>query len=530
MALQPVAEAQSFSDARVSARDVTVERANAATRDEALGDDGLGDEALGDDILATRIREIINAEEFHNAFWGVTVVDLATGRVLVEENARKSFVPASNTKLYTTSAALDQLGPHYHYRTSLYVDGVVEQGVLHGNLVVRGAGDPTIGGHYDVETGKWEAEVDATRLFREWADSLRAAGITQIAGDVIGDDDVVDDEPLGPGWSWDDETFYYAAQLSGLSFNDNVVHVHVEGRESGQPAHIRWDPFNTTYVEVVNRSRTMPAGTSVDEGYRRLRGTNTVEVTTEVPTGGKDVEEITVENPTLFFAHVLRESLLQSGIVVLGDPVDVDELSIRPNYSDPRLRRLATHASQPLSEIVMLVNKPSMNLYADMLIKTLAAEFPRPHDEDGEPGSSKLGLEIAMGTFVQAGIDTSLIQLVDGSGLSHHNLITPNMTASLLQYMWGHPDARVREAFLESLPLAGVEGTLRNRLKDGPAHRNLRGKTGSLSNVSSLSGYVDSADGHSLAFSMMANHFTTKTRAVRDAQDRIAGLLAGYRP
>lgn len=483
----------------------------------------------GDAALANSIRDIIHAEEFDNAFWGVTVVDLATGNVLVDENASKSFVPASNMKLYTTAAALDKLGPAYRYRTRLYVDGDIRDGVLHGNVIVRGAADPSIGTHYKAATGRWEEEVDATQLFRDWADSLQAAGISQITGDIIGDDDVVDDEPLGRGWSWDDETFYYAAQLGGLSFNDNVVHMHVEGRQSGEPAKIWWYPFNTSYVEVLNRSRTTPAGTSVDEGYRRLRGTNTVDVSTEVPAGGKDIEEITVENPTLFFAHVLRETLQQSGIAVAGDPVDVDAISIKPNYLNPRLRRIATHVSPPLSEIVKIVNKPSMNLFADMLVKTLAAEFPRPQDDENGPGSASLGLEIAMATFAKAGIDTSQIQLADGSGLSHQNLVTPHMTASLLRYMWSHPDDNVRRAFFESLPVAGVEGTLRNRLKAGSAFQKLRAKTGSLSNVSSLSGYVESADGTPLAFVMMSNHFTTRTRAVREAQDRIANLLAEYR-
>ena len=484
----------------------------------------------GAEALARSIREIIHAEEFDNAFWGVMVLDLETGAVLVEENAGKSFVPASNVKLYTTAAALDQLGPQYRYRTRVYASGDIDDGVLHGNLIIRGSGDPTIGGHYDAATGRWEADVDATRLFREWADSLRSAGISQIQGDIIGDDDIVDDQPLGRGWSWDDETYYYAAQLSGLSFNDNVVHMRVEGRRPGEPATIRWDPFNTDYVDVINNSRTTPAGTRVDEGYYRLRGTNTVEVTTEVPAGGEDIEEITVENPTLFFAHVLRESLLKAGIAVLGEPVDVDELSIKPDYSDPRVRRVAVHYSQPLSDIISIVNKPSMNMYADMLIKTLAAEFPRPEeDEDLKPGSWELGLEIAMATFVKANIDTSIIQLADGSGLSHQNLVAPAMTASLLRYMWTHPKRDVREAYRTSLPLAGVEGTLRNRLKSGPAHQNLRAKTGSLSNVSSLSGYVESADGRMLAFSMMANHYTTRLIAVRNAQDRIATLLATYR-
>jgi D-alanyl-D-alanine carboxypeptidase/D-alanyl-D-alanine-endopeptidase (penicillin-binding protein 4) len=175
-----------------------------------------------------------------------------------------------------------------------------------------------------------------------------------------------------------------------------------------------------------------------------------------------------------------------------------------------------------------MVNKPSQNLYADMLIKTLAAEFPR-QSEDEEPGSTELGLEVAMQTFVKAGIDTSGIQLADGSGLSRHNLVTPGMTVSLLRYMWNYPDDRVRAAFYNSLPVAGVEGTLRNRMRSGPARENLRAKTGSLSNVSSLSGYIQAADGTPLAFAAMCNHFTTRTRDVRRAQDLLADVLAGFR-
>lgn len=478
--------------------------------------------------LAAQIDEVVTGEEFENAFWGIKVVDLESGTTLYERNARKSFVPASNVKLYTTAAALDLLGPDYTYRTRLYVDGPVEDGTLKGNLIVRGAADPTIGGHYDALTGEWEAEMEALRLFRNWVDSLRAAGIKRVEGDVIGDDDVVDDVPLGPGWSWDDETYYYAAQLSGLSFNDNVIQLHVEAQALDWPARIWWDPENTDYVTVINRSRTIHPDSSRDSDYVRRRGTNIIEVSTLVPLGRDHIAEITVENPTLFFVHVLRETLLASGIGIDGVAVDVDDLSIKPDYRSRNAKRIAVHSSQPLSDIVSMINKPSQNLYADMLVKTLAAELPRSND-DLEPGSTELGLEVAMSTFVKAGVDTSRIQLADGSGLSRHNLVTPEMTAALLRYMWMHSDEDARSAFYDSLPVAGVEGTLRNRMRGGHAYRNLRAKTGTLSNVTSLSGYMRAGDGTPLAFVLMCNHFTTPTRHVRRAQDRIARILAGFR-
>ena len=476
--------------------------------------------------LARALDAVFDDEAFTNAFWGVEVVDLRTGTRIYERNAGKSFVPASNTKLYTTSAALDLLGPDYRYYTRLYVDGPVRDSVLHGNLIVRGSADPTIGSHYELQTGKWEVDVDFTRVFRDWADSLRKAGIARIEGDIIGDDDVVDDVPLGAGWSWDDETFYYAAQMSGLIFNDNVVHMHVEARKSNMPADIRWDPFNTDYITVVNRSLTVPSG-SIDEGYERLRGTNTVVVTTEVPEGRSDVEEITVENPSQFFVHVLRETLIRSGIAVSGRPVDVDLISVKPDYADSRNRVVAVHTSAPLREIVAVINKPSQNLYADMLMKTLGAEYPRK-DDDLALGSSAMGIEVAMQTFARAGIDTSRIQLRDGSGLSAMNLVTPEMTNKLLAYMWNHHDGAVREAFFDSLPIAGSEGTLRNRMRNSPARDRVRAKTGSLSNVSSLSGYVRTRNDQPLAFSMMANHFTVRTSAIREAQDKVVEILVRY--
>lgn len=478
--------------------------------------------------LQTEIDRILDADEFSNAFWGLHVVDLAGGETLYSRNPGKSFVPASNTKLYTTAAALDRLGWMYRYRTRLYVDGPVENGVLRGNLIVRGAADPTIGTHYEAGEGEWEAEVDATRLFRDWADSLRAAGITRIDGDIVGDDDVIDDVPLGNNWSWDDETFYYSAQISGLTFNDNVIHLHVTSRRRGRPADLRWYPYDTDYVEVVNRSLTIHPDSSRDEGYLRRRGTNAIEVTTEIPEGDEDVEEITVENPTAFFVHVLAETLRREGIAVSGTPVDVDDLSIKPDYTSPNVRRVAYHESPTLAEIVSIINKPSQNLFAELVLKTLGAEFP-VQDEDLEPGSAAMGVAASMETFARARIDTSRIRLVDGSGLSRLNLVTPEMTTRLLTYMWSHEDTPVRRAFIESLPLAGRQGTLRNRLRRGPAEGNLRAKTGTLSSVSSLSGYVNVDGNRPLVFAMMSNHYTTRTREVREAQDAVVKLLSQYR-
>lgn len=480
--------------------------------------------------LARALDAVLDQDTFRNAFWGVMVTNLESGEVLYARNPEKGFMPASNAKLYTTATALDQLGPAFHYQTVLYADGPVEEGVLQGNLIVRGAGDPTIGGHYDGETGAYEEAIDATRLFRTWADSLRAHGITRIEGDIVGDDDVFDDQPLGYGWSWDDETYYYSAEVGGLTFNDNVVHVRIEGGEEGAPGRVTWAPFNTDYVTVVNRTRTVAPDAELDEGYHRERGTNRVILSSLVPAGQTDPEEITVDNPTRFFAHILRTALQREGIPVAGRPVDVDDLSIKPAYDAGRLRRVAVHTSPDLATIATMVNKPSQNLYAEALLRTVGVMNPTPDDPDLTPGSAEMGIAAAMATFARAGVDTSRIQLVDGSGLSRMNLVSPAMTTALLTYMWNHPNPEVRDAFYASLPVGGIDGTLRNRFgAGGPAYENVRAKTGSLSNVSSLSGYVRSAEGTPLAFVLMANHYTGSSRPVRSAQDTIVNLLARYR-
>ena len=319
--------------------------------------------------LVESINAVLDSTAFENAFWAVKIIDLASGETVYERNAKKSFIPASNTKLYTTAAALDLLGPDYRYRTGLYIDGEIdEEGALQGNLIVRGSGDPVIGGRFN--------EGDLTQVFRAWADSLQAAGITRIEGDIVGDDDVFDDLPLGYGWSWDDETYWYAAEISGLSFNDNNVDFAIEGQDVGAPAQVRWEPFGTDYIQVVNATQTIHPDSSIDEGYARERGTNTIHLSSLVPSGRTDTESLTIANPTRFFAYVLRESLLRSGLPVAGRPVDVDEMPIKPDYENGELRRIAVHTSPPLAEIAAVVNQQSQNFYAEALVKTLGAERP----------------------------------------------------------------------------------------------------------------------------------------------------------
>ena len=474
--------------------------------------------ALGQASSVSELREAIDAviadANMPNAWWTVNVKEVDSGNALYQKDTGRSFIPASNTKLYTTSAALDLLGPDFRYETSVWTDGAIENGTLKGNLIIKGSGDPVIGGRFN--------DGDITRQFRDWADSLKAKGITNIHGSIIGDDNAFDDQALGYGWQWDDLDFWYAAETSALSFNDNCVDFQLIAQAENMPAEMKWEPMMTTFVTATNQTRSVAAEAGITEGYRRLSDSNDFILSSLVPVGRTDFESLTVKNPTLYFVHVLREVLLKEGISIQGLAVDIDDLPVQPSYDDGFL---FSTFSPPFSDIVRVLNKNSQNLYAEQLLKTIAKEAPVAGHT---PGSASMGVARAKKMFGIAGIDTLRIQLVDGSGLARQNLVTSDMTMNLLLYMAHHPDLAVTRAFMESLPIGGVDGTLSSRMKGTAAENNVRAKTGTVGNASALSGYVTTASGKKLAFSIMANHFVESSRGPRNVQDAIVALLAAY--
>lgn len=487
---------------------------------------GLHDAPENIQELTAEINRVLADSAFVNANWAVLITNMDTQEILYQRNANKSFLPASNAKIFTTAAGLDQLGPDYVYTTRAYLKGDIENGILQGDIIIRGAGDPVIGGRFN--------DGDVMELFREWADSLASLGITRIRGDIIGDDNFFDDQPLGMAWSWDDEPFWYSAEISALSLNDNSIDFTITGRQQGEPARIVWSPAQTTYASMTNHTQTVHADSSRSLHYGRRRGTNRFEIDGVIPEGKTYQISLSVFNPTLFFVHVLRETLIQSGLYVEGQPVDMDSRSDSVDYSAAGVLQFATHTSRPLEDIVYVLNKRSHNLYAEMLLKTLGSANPVPNKNGGsgndlDPGSAAMGIARAMDTFAAAGADTSRMHLRDGSGLSRMNYITAEMTSSVLSYMWSHPDERTRSAFLESLPIGGLDGTLEFRFRTGPATGVVRAKTGTLTGVSSLSGYVPSHGGSPISFVLMCNQYTVPASSVRRAQDAIVELLATYR-
>ncbi|MCY4234190.1 MAG: D-alanyl-D-alanine carboxypeptidase/D-alanyl-D-alanine-endopeptidase [Bacteroidetes bacterium] len=465
-------------------------------------------------LAQTALDSILDARPY--AWWGAMVTDLQSEDTLYMRNADLSFMPASVTKLYTTSAALDQLGPDYKYVTHFYSDGLQTGRILDGNLIIKGAGDPSTG----APGPEW------MNIFNAISDSLIAQGIYEIRGDIIGDDNVFDDVPLGSDWSWEDLTFGYAPQINGLTFHDAIVEIEARPTRLGQRAELTIIPQIPDYLTIDNQTLTIASGQSLVEGHTRIPESNQITVSSQVPLGRSDPEELTVHNPTLYFLHALNHILKSKDIHVNGQLLDIDDLPDDYIYSTDRL--IGSHTSLPISELIATVNKDSHNLYAEHLLKTLGYEHP-DLDEDDEIGSASMGVSASMRTYAKAGINTDRIQLVDGSGLSRKNLVSPAMTIRLLHFMASHPDHHVREAFISSLAIGGQDGTLEHQfIGNSPAHGKVRAKTGTLGNVSSLAGYITRDDGTHLAFVIFCNHFQGRHSAIRAIQESFVNSLVTY--
>ncbi len=469
------------------------------------------------DEVAARIQDILYNPDLRSASWGALVVDLETGERLYESNAYGRFIPASNMKLFTTASALDALGPRYRYATQLYADGAIQNGTLLGSLVVRGAGDPTFGSRADAG--------DMTRAFRQWADSLRAAGVRRVVGPVVGDDDVFDDLGLGMGWSWDDLVYAYAAPISGLQLGEGTVDVTATGTALGEPATLSVSPdagLVPGLVQLVNHTTT---GAEYTERVARDLGRNVYTVSSTVPPGETHTEALAVVNPTDYFVRTLIAVLRREGIEVTGDAVDVDTWGMRPQYT--RMQRIATHLSPDLAAIVGVTNTDSNNLYAEQILRTMGSVAYT--GTQFATGSAEAGVFASEPFLRRIGVRVEDLSLVDGSGLSAMNRLTPEAIITLLDAMHRYPDPATRTAFYNSLSVGGVTGTLSRRYRGGLARGNVHAKTGYISGARTLSGYVTAANGHVIAFSLLCNNYATSTSRVNRAQDEVVEMLAGWR-
>ena len=484
--------------------------------------------------LRAKISEILAKPELSSAMVGIKVVSLDNGRVLFEENAAKLLRPASNMKLYTVAAALDRLSPDYRFSTSIYANTRPDAlGVIHGNLIIYGRGDPSIAARFN--------NGDYFKGINDLADRIAAAGVKRVEGDLVGDESYFVGPKYGSGWNWEDLTWYYGAEITPLTANDNALDLFIKpGTAIGQPALVSTGPPDPL-LTIVNKVTTSAKGSRRDISINRGLGENTITITGSIAledrgyTGG-----IGISHPGLLFVYMLRSSLAQKGVTITGasrvsgvnaSPAPITGVPISATNGSAAAtpafqNEIATLQSPPFSVVAANTLKPSQNLYTELILRTLGKLTPPPATMTNlSPTSEELGLEAVRSFLKTVGLRPEALVLDDGSGLSRNDMITADASVQLLTFMSKH---RYGTVFRDALPVGGVDGTLRNRFKGTPAENNVRAKTGSLSSAASLGGYLTTAGGEKLAFSIMVNNYPRDFDPRSACIDPIAVLLASF--
>jgi D-alanyl-D-alanine carboxypeptidase/D-alanyl-D-alanine-endopeptidase (penicillin-binding protein 4) len=453
--------------------------------------------------LRAFIDSMTDAPEFSNAHWGILIVDPARGDTLYARNAGKLFMPASNMKIPTSATALTQLGPDYRYHTTFAARGPVSDGTLNGDLLVIGRGDPSVSDHM---------LRDAMIPLRLIADSIAARGIKHVTGRVLPFGNAFPGDVFGYGWTYADFEDSYSAPIDELLFNEGFSEAHVRaGSRAGEPATITPSPAPFPFRGSVMTVGPVSGDSSRVTRVRARKDSSTWQVvfSGQIVVGDTTTVEVTHHDPDQAYVDALSAALASRGIQVDG--------AIVP--ADGRVDTLAMLSSPPLSEILKALMKPSQNQIAEMLFRTIALE----RYGAGRPDSAAVAVRAQL---AQWGVPENEAVIRDGSGLSRYDYITPRTIVRIFDAMRKSPHFQV---YYDALPIGGVDGTIRNRMKGTPAENNVHAKTGSVALSRSLSGYVTTADQQMLIFSFLSNNWTVPTRAVERVQDAIAARLAAMR-
>lgn len=475
-----------------------------------------GASVLGAETIELRsgLDRLLLASSWRDAEWGVLVVSLDHGDTLYAINPDEPLAPASNVKLITTAAALQTLGPDYRFDTYLMTNGDVADGVLHGDLILYGTGDPGISSRFHFRRDE---------AFHHLVDQLDSLGIREVRGDLVADASFLPGPQRPEGWDRRDLNDHFTAAVSALSFNENVVSVRIAPGDVGAPPRVQTIPDHAG-MEILNLAETVP-GSRPRVAILRDDPLEPVRVEGTIGTGVRDVwRQFTVSDPTVFTASVFRALLVDREIDIRGSTRTVS----RPGRSDlPRLsapfagkrgvRVLARHTSEPLQSYLEVVNKQSHNLFAELVFRIVGRSVTGV-------GSTHASARAVGATLADLGVDTTGMVLLDGSGLSAGNRVTAHTLVDVLERMslspsWGH--------YWGTLPEAGRPREL-GRMYRTAAAGNLRAKTGTIERVSALSGIVRAADGERLAFSILLNRAPSVARA-KAVENQIGARLASFR-
>jgi serine-type D-Ala-D-Ala carboxypeptidase/endopeptidase (penicillin-binding protein 4) len=507
--------------------------------------------------LAQTIAGLLGDGAVARDHWGIAVVGM-DGAPIFSLNEGQLFQPASNAKLFTTTAAMALLGAQTTYQTKVLGRGVFgDGGTLTGHLVLVGGGDANLSGRVlpyvpPVKGAKADAaaEPNALRYLEEMADQVAATGLKHLQGDVIGDDTVFPWEPYAQDWAIDDAVWGYGAPVSALSIGDNQIKVTVTpGDAVGTPASVVSEPAVPYYMlDVSMTTGAAKSGSTVQ--MERAPGSKVLRIYGAIGLHAQpDVEEIAIQDPAEYAAVALKGMLEARGIAVSGvakarhrvlldtesfsresgavvdaaqkevspqqrvEPADDAEFGVAVKGEE---RTLAVHRSAPLVQDVVATNKVSQNLHAELMLRQLG-------EARGRDGTIAQGARVVRQFLVSAGIDKDDFVFLDGSGLSGHDLVTPRATVRLLQYASGQPwfaDWR------SSLPVGGVDGSLEGRFTKEPLKGRVFAKTGTLGEARALSGYVECASGRTVIFSIMVGNHLPQTSADREVTDKIVAAIA----
>jgi D-alanyl-D-alanine carboxypeptidase/D-alanyl-D-alanine-endopeptidase (penicillin-binding protein 4) len=442
------------------------------------------------------LNTIFNAPQFDRSLWSVLIRPLDSDRPVFALNPGKLVMPGSNMKILTLASAAEVLGWEHRFETRLISSAAIESGVLRGDLIVVGGGDPSI-----------SERSDEPGALRALARQLSDAGLRIIDGRIIGDDDLFDDRGFGEGWSIDNLPYGYSAPVSALEYNEGSVDLVIRaGAAAGDPVTIQVRPEGSR-LEIDNKLTTVGENGTGMLTLQRLPGSSRVIVQGQIPAKATPfARTASVDNPTDFFVRAFRAALIAESIQVGGAAVDIDELSPKPNETGARV--LAVRQSPMLSDLGSSMMKVSQNQYAEMLLKTIGKTAAR---------DALRGLGVTDDSYIMA----------DGSGLSRYNYVTADALVRILQQMHERPAHAA--AFVRTLPVAGREGTLARRLNGTPAEGKVQAKSGTIDNARALSGYVQTADGETLVFSIIANNFSSSPADIDAATDKALVRLATFK-
>ncbi len=483
--------------------------------------------------LKQNLEQLFADPSMQHVLWGVRIESLSRKEVLFKQLSEKNFIPASNQKLLTVAAALTYLDTAFCYSTSVFARGSLVRtpdniAVLNGDLIVTSDGNPCL-------SGRWlQPEVpdnpSPTKFFEAVADSLLKAGISVIKGNLIGDDSAFEisqtsqdwfggDGDYATGLEWDDLSYGMAAPISALSFNENSILVQAFPADTvGKPPVIVLTPA-TGFVSIQNNAVTSAKNARRTLMITRAIGTNTIVISGELPITQKRgySEKIAIEKPAMYFLTVLTETLSQKGIRIEGE---IRRKLPHENFARDSLRLIARYTSPPLIEILSYLQKESSNYLSEQVLRTVGAAY-----QGGSKGSLEAGLQAIRKVLSMAGVKFDEFLGFDASGLSRKNRISPDAIVSLLRWLY---NSNKFETFLKTLAIAGYDGTLIDRLRKTAAEKRIFAKTGYLSGVRTLSGYLYGENGEWFAFSLMAMNFTQARRNIEELQDKVLETLANF--